>query len=354
MIYKIGLIGLPNVGKSSLFHFLTKKKDVKIGNYPFTTIEADAGIIPLVDPRLEKLSEHWKSRRTIFSAVEIIDIAGLVKGASEGLGRGNEFLSDIREVDLFCHVLRCFPEKEVVHVEKTVNPIRDFEIVQLELILSDLQQIEKRLTKLKARDEKTQQEKEILQLIQKSLEKEVPINQLTLSEAERKVVKNYNFLTSKPMFLLANYSSNQEKEIQALEKYAQAKSLSLFPLAVKLETDLTEFSLSEREGLGWKATDFSRLTEKIKELLGLKTFFTVGEDEVKSWLTKKTFNARECAGLIHSDIQKNFIEVKFYNYQDWLKFSSEKELNESGKIRRAKANYVVQEGDICYFLFNKR
>src|SRR3954469_16639685 len=179
MSYKIGLVGLPNVGKSSLFNFLTKK-DILIANYPFATIDPNVGVMVLVDPRLEKLSRYYRSKKTTSSTIEIVDIAGLVKGASQGSGLGNEFLSHIREVDLICQVLRCFPEKEIVHVEKSVNPIRDLEIIQLELILSDLQQVEKKLSKLKVRDEKSQKEKEVLQLVQKQLEKEIPVSQLDL------------------------------------------------------------------------------------------------------------------------------------------------------------------------------
>ncbi|CAH1756520.1 13931_t:CDS:2 [Entrophospora sp. SA101] len=250
MPYKFGLVGLPNVGKSSLFHFLTKK-DILIANYPFATI----------DPN-------------------VVDIAGLVKGASQGSGLGNEFLSHVREVDLICQVLRCFPEEEIIHVEKSVNPIRDLEIIQLELILADLQQIGKKLEKLKVRDEKAQKEKEVLQLIQANLEKEIAVSQLALSEEEKRLIKSYNFLTNKPVFLLANYGG-EEKEIAELKAYAKKKGLLLFPLAVKLEGEIENLS-----------------AEKKKEI------------------AKKSLNARECAGLIHSDIQTGFIRVEVYNYTD--------------------------------------
>src|SRR4051794_14098839 len=213
MPYKIGLVGLPNVGKSSLFNFLTKK-DILIANYPFATIDPNVGIMILSDPRLEKLSKYYKSKKTTPSTIEIVDIAGLVRGASEGSGLGNEFLSHIREVDLICHVLRCFPEKEIIHVEKSVDPIRDYEIIQLELILADLQQIQRRLEKLKVRDEKSQKEKEVLQLIQEKLEKGMLVSQINLSESEKEIIRAYNFLTNKPVLLLANYSGN-EKEIKA-------------------------------------------------------------------------------------------------------------------------------------------
>src|SRR3954470_1135586 len=191
MPFKIGLVGLPNVGKSSLFNFLTKK-DILIANYPFATIDPNVGVMVLTDPRLEKLSKYYRSRKTTPSIIEIVDIAGLVKGASQGSGLGNEFLSHIREVDLICHVLRCFPEKEIVHVEKSVDPIRDFKIIQLELILADWQQIKRKLERLKVRDEKSQKEREILQLTQNNLEKEKPVSQLNLSREEKEIIKGYN------------------------------------------------------------------------------------------------------------------------------------------------------------------
>jgi ribosome-binding ATPase len=352
MPIKIGLVGLPNVGKSSLFNFLTKKEIKDIANYPFATIDPNIGIMALTDPRLEKLSKYYQSQKTAPSVIEIVDIAGLVKGASEGLGLGNEFLSHIREVDLICHVLRCFPEKEIIHVEKTIDPIRDYEIIQLELILADLQQIKKRLEKFKIRDENSQKERPLLQLIRENLEKEIPVSQINLKEEEKKIIKSYNFLTSKPFFLLVNFSGDQT-EIKDLEKYAKKKKLSFLPLAIKLEKETENLSAAEKEELGWISIDFSLLTNKIKELLKLKTFFTVGKDETKSWLAKSEMKARECAGLIHSDIEKNFIRAEVYNYTDWLQTPEKEELKKAGKIRSEGVNYNIKEGDICYFLFGK-
>jgi GTP-binding protein YchF len=280
MPYKIGLVGLPNVGKSSLFNFLTKK-DILIANYPFATIDPNVGVMALVDPRIEKLSKHYQSKKTTPSTIEIVDIAGLVKGASQGFGLGNEFLSHIREVDLICHVLRCFPEKDIVHVEKSVDPTRDYQIIQLELIFADLQQIKKKLEKLKIRDEKSQKEKDILQLIQKNLEQEIPVNHLKFTTEEEFIIKSYNFLSNKPFFLLTNYSGNKE-ETKELEKYAKEENLNFFSLAIKLEKEMENLSKEEKEEVGWQTNDFSLLTEKIKQLLKVKTFFTTGEDETKS------------------------------------------------------------------------
>lgn len=351
MSYKIGLVGLPNVGKSSLFHFWTKK-NILIANYPFATINPNVGVMPLADSRLEQLGQYWKSQKITPSSVEVIDIAGLVRGASTGAGLGNEFLSHIREVDLICQVLRCFHDPEIVHVEKSVNSIRDYEIIQFELILADLQQVKKRLEKLKIRDKKSQQEKEILELIQQNLEQEILISQLNLSPENQELIKPYNFLTNKPVLIIANYAGDN-KEIFQLTEYAQKKGLSIFLLATKLEEELEKLSKEEKKELEITDNDFSSLTNKIKQALNLKTFFTVGKDEVKSWLTKKDEKARHCAGLIHSDIQKNFICVEIYNYNDWKQHPILENLKKSGKLRKEGAEYLVQEGDICHFLFGK-
>jgi ribosome-binding ATPase YchF (GTP1/OBG family) len=224
-------------------------------------------------------------------------------------------LSHIREVDLICQVLRCFPEKEIVHVEKSVDPQRDYEIIQLELILADLQQVERRLTKLKIRDEKAQKEQKILQLIRTNLIQGISLNQLTLNQEEKEIIKTYNFLTAKPFFLLFNYSGN-ESEIKKIAEYATKNQLIFFPLAVKLESQTQQLTSEERKELELEEINFAPLTKKIKELLKLKIFFTVGADEVKSWLTPQETEAKKCAGLIHSDLQKGFIQVEVYNYAE--------------------------------------
>ncbi|KLL01836.1 MAG: GTP-dependent nucleic acid-binding protein EngD [Mycoplasmataceae bacterium RC_NB112A] len=351
MPYKIGLVGLPNVGKSSLFSFLTRKDWDKIKNYPFATIEPNVGMMPLLDSRLEKLGQFWQSP-LVPSFVEIVDIAGLVKGASEGLGLGNEFLSHIREVDLICHVLRCFPEKEIIHVEKSVNPLRDFEIIQLELILADLQQVTRKLERFKFRDEKSRQEQKILQLLQVNLEKGISINKINLSDEEKEIVKNYHFLTAKPFFLLLNYG-DKEEEIKKMVHYIQEKQLIYFPLALKLEEEVRKLSSLEKKELGIFPANLSLLAEKIKQLLKLKTFFTAGEKEVKSWLTKNETSAKGCAGLIHSDFEKKIAQVEVYNYEDWKIIQDKNQLLNSGKIRKESIRYIVKDGDICYFMVRK-
>lgn len=284
--------------------------------------------------------------------VEIIDIAGLVKGASQGIGLGNEFLSHIREVDLICQVLRCFPEKEIINVEKTVNPLRDFETIQLELIWADLQQITRKLKKLKVGDKKSQKEQKLLQLIQTKLNQGISLNQLDLTQEEKETIRAYNFLTAKPFFLLLNYSGN-EAEIKKIIEFSQTNRLHFFPLAVKLESQIKQLSLAERQEIGLGRTNFTPLAEKIKDLLKLKTFFTVGTDETRSWLTRQETNAKECAGLIHSDLQKGFIQVEVYNYNEWEINLNESQSTTGNKIKKEGARYVVKEGDICYFISRK-
>ncbi|CAG8455810.1 26231_t:CDS:2 [Gigaspora margarita] len=306
MPIKIGLVGLPNVGKSSLFHFLTKK-DILIANYPFATIDPNIGVMSLIDPRLESLR------------------------ASQNLGLGNEFLSHIREVDLICQVLRCFPEKEIVHVEQSVNPIRDFEIIQLELILADLQQIGRKLEKLKVRDEKSQKEKEVLQLVQKNLEKEISVSQLDLSKEEKELIKGYNFLTNKPIFLLANYGG-EEKEITELRKYAEKKGLSLFPLAVKLEGEVEGLSAEEKKEIEElkkagkirkEGADYSiqevlldrvafHKTEKVKELLDV---FNVIKQYVKSKEPETEKDLRAVIAEKINELQKE--DMNKWGYRDF-------------------------------------
>lgn len=348
--YKIGLVGLPNAGKSTLFNFFTKQS-VLVANYPFATIKPNVANMLLVDCRLQLLGQYWKSQKIIFSTIEVIDIAGLVKGASQGVGLGNEFLSHIREVDLICQVLRCFRDPDIIHVEKTVDSSRDYEIIQLELILADLQQIDRKLKKNK---KNKVEENRLFELIKTELEKEKPINTFNwLSLAEKKIIKEYNFLTSKPMITIANYSN--ESDLLPLRDYVQKRQINFIPLAVKLESDLAELSNEERQELEIKLTDLSFLTSKIKELLNLKTFFTAGFKETKSWLAKEHWTARECAQLIHSDIKENFICVEVYNYNDWYNIfascSNPIDLKKVLKIRKEGANYLIKDGDICHFCF---
>lgn len=343
---KIGLVGLPNVGKSSIFNFLTKR-NVLVANYPFATINPNLGIMYLEDDRLKKLKEYYNSNKLSFSFVEIIDIAGLVKGASEGSGLGNEFLSNIREVDSICHVLRSFSDDNVIHDQISINPIRDYEIINLELLLSDIQQIEKKLKK-KINKDFSQQEKNFNEfLLKKLLEDNNSIKKINFNEDQNKILKKNNFFFSKPFFFLINCN---DEENYLIENYCNKNSVNAFSLKAKKK----EYELnSKSDKLEFENSNISKLVKIIKKNLKLKFFFTVGKDEVKSWLIYEKSNARECSKLIHSTISKNFISLKVYNYSDWLIFKDEKNLEKNGKIRREGPNYIVKEGDICYFLFGK-
>ena len=359
---KIGLVGLPNVGKSSLFRFLTRRESKEgIKSYPFATIEPDHGIMPISDPRLEKLAQSFQSAKTIPSIIEWVDIAGLVKGAAQGSGLGNEFLSHIREVDLICHVLRCFVDPNIEHVEKSVDPLRDYEIIQSELILADLQQIKKRKQKLqtfqKKQPQQIEKELKILAYLETNLMNGSVISQLKLDSGQKEqewiqIIKNYNLLTIKPIIIIANY--NQPAEIKVLEKYTKEKQIYFFPVSVQTENDYLDLSITEKNKLeiSWQSADLNLLSKKIKELLNLKVFFTAGPKETKSWLASKEMNAKQCAGLIHSDIKKGFIRAQLYNYQDWLTCPNEPQLKKLGKIRTESAQYIIQDGDVCHFLFN--
>lgn len=353
---KIGLVGLPNVGKSTFFHFLTRK-NILIANYPFATIEPNVGIMAIPDERLNNLGEYWKSQKITPSFLEWIDIAGLVKGASQGLGLGNQFLSHIREVDLVCHIIRCFTDPQIEHVEKKVDPIRDWEIIRSEMILSDLEQVSRKIEKVNSLLKKQTNQEELikeygfLSYLQQNLSQEIPINQLEIKTEMKKNLRSYNLLTAKPVIVIANY--NYEKELTLLREYLKKQKVFCLDISIKMENDYSELSQEEKKEFAWQTFELGFLAEKIKEIVGLKNFFTAGQQETKSWLAKKEMNAKECAGLIHSDIEKGFIKGQVYNYQDWLTYQDEAQLKKLGKIRTESSHYIIQEGDIVNFLFSK-
>jgi len=358
MSYKIGLVGFPNVGKSSFFYFITKK-NVLIANYPFATIDPAVGVMTFVDPRLNNLANAWQSLKISPSTIEWVDIAGLVRGAAQGLGLGNEFLSHIREVDIICHVIRAFHDNNIIHVEKNVNPWRDYEVIQLELIFADYQQVERKIEKVenllkKQRDnEELKEELNLLKYLQENLEKEIPLLHLELSVEQKQKIKIYNLLTAKPSILIVNYNGENLDELTKLKNYADIKKIPLFSLSVKLEIDCQELTSKEKKELDFQNFDLVSLTNKIKKTLGLKTFFTAGPKESKSWLIEKEANARQGASLIHTDIAKGFIRAEIYSYEDWINSPNEEQLKKNGKIRKEGANYILKEGDICHFLFSK-
>lgn len=346
--WKIGLVGLPNVGKSSLFKILTNKETL-IANYPFSTIEPKIGSVEIYDERLFSLSSFFQSLRIIPSDIKIVDIAGIVKGASQKIGLGGEFLSHIRSVDLICHVVRCFDDEEVIHVESEVDSVRDFATIQLEFILADIEQIDKRIEKiillLKKKNEKNlEKELYLVKKISLELKKEIPVSQIEwINNEEKEIIKTYNFLTLKPFIVIANCDEENSKNLIKLRE--NNKKINIFPLFVRMENEYKNFSDSERKEIGWNSFDRVVFFNEIKESLGLKVFFTAGKNESKSWLIKSKATAIDCAGLIHSDIKNRFVRVEVYNFNEMN--------NPKLVMRKENSYYVVKDGDICNFLFSR-
>lgn len=360
-----GIVGLPNVGKSTLFNAITNQK-ILAENYPFATIEPNVGVVNVPDSRMDRLRDMYEPNRFIPTAYEFTDIAGLVKGASKGEGLGNKFLSHIREVDAIVEVVRCFDNSKIIHVDGTVDPIRDIETINLELAISDLDIINNRLEKItkKARTTKDKDaliEVEALEKSKKSLEKNVPLRQVEFSDDERKVLKSYSFLTLKPIIYLANVSEedleNDDNEyVKQVKEYSNKENSQVVILCAKIEEDLSELTEEEKkemlEALGMKESGLDSLITTTYDILGLATYFTVGKDEVRAWTFKKGMNAKECAGIIHTDFEKGFIRAEVISYSDLIEYGSELKVKEAGKARLEGKEYLMQDGDICHFRFN--
>ena len=360
-----GIVGLPNVGKSTLFNAITNEK-ILAENYPFATIEPNVGVVTVPDKRMDKLKEMYEPNRFIPTAYEFTDIAGLVKGASQGEGLGNKFLSHIREVDAIVEVVRCFDDGKIIHVEGTIDPIRDIETINLELSVSDLEVIQNRLEKVskKARTTKDKNdllEVETLEKCKKALEENHPIRQLKLNSEEKKIIKNYSFLTAKPIIYLANIKeselNNPDNEyVKRVKEYAEKENAKVVSLCAKVEEDLSEMDNEDKEemleALGIKESGLNKLITATYDILGLATYFTVGKDEVRAWTFKKGMNAKECAGIIHTDFEKGFIRAEVMSYEDLISCGSELKVKEAGKLRIEGKEYIMQDGDICHFRFN--
>ncbi len=360
-----GIVGLPNVGKSTLFNAITNQK-ILAENYPFATIEPNVGVVTVPDDRMTKLKEMYEPNRFIPTAYEFTDIAGLVKGASKGEGLGNKFLSHIREVDAIVEVVRCFDNGKIIHVEGTIDPLRDIETINLELAIADLDIINNRLEKVskKARttkDKDTIIEVEALEKAKKALEENKPLRQLEFSKEEQKVLKSYSFLTIKPIIYLANIEETElEKEdneyVKQVKDYARKEGSQVVSLCAKVEEDLSELDEADKkemlEALGLTESGLDKLITATYDILGLATYFTVGKDEVRAWTFKKGMNAKECAGIIHTDFEKGFIRAEVISYNDLIEYGSELKVKEVGKARLEGKDYLMQDGDICHFRFN--
>ncbi|MCX4366027.1 MAG: redox-regulated ATPase YchF [Bacilli bacterium] len=365
MALKAGIVGLPNVGKSTLFNAITKK-NILAANYPFATIDPNVGVVTVPDQRLDFLTEMYKPKSVVPTAYEFIDIAGLVKGASQGEGLGNKFLSHIREVDAIVEVVRCFEDKEITHVEGGIDPVRDIEIINVELILADLEVLNNRIAKLGKKVTMTKDKNELLEIgtLQKciaNLEKNIPLRLVDFDENELNILKNFSLITLKPMIYAANVSEEdialgKNEYTEKVSEYASKEGAGVIVMCAKIEAELADMPDEDKklfmEDLGIKNSGLDKLIFATYDLLGLATFFTAGEDECRAWTFKKGMKAPSCAGIIHTDFEKGFIKAEVMSYEDLREHGSEIKVKEAGKVRLEGKEYLMQDGDIAYFRFN--
>ena len=360
-----GIVGLPNVGKSTLFNAITKQ-EILAANYPFATIEPNVGTVIVPDKRVEVLEKMYMPNKTIPTTFEFTDIAGLVKGASTGEGLGNKFLSHIREVDAIVEVVRCFDDKNIIHVDGKVDPIRDIEVINLELIFSDLEIIDNRINKIakKAQTSKNKDdliEYNLLLRIKENLEKNIPVRKLDFDEEELKILSSFRLITAKPIIYVANVDEDtiiagENEYVKEVREYAKKENTEVVMICAKIESELAELELEEKTAflkeLGIEESGLSSLIKSTYSLLGLATYFTVGPDEVRAWTFRKGMKAPSCAGLIHTDFEKGFIRAEVMSYQDLIDCGNELKVKEAGKMRLEGKDYLMQDGDICHFRFN--
>ena len=363
---KLGIVGLPNVGKSTLFNSLTKA-GAESANYPFCTIDPNVGVVAVPDERLKLLGDLYHSKKVTPAVIEFVDIAGLVKGASKGEGLGNQFLSNIREVDAIVHVVRCFEDSNVVHVDGNVNPLRDIETINLELIFSDLEILERRIAKVAkgARMDKEQaKELAMLERVKERLEDgKLAIGFETEDEDEEEYFKNLNLLTAKPVIYAANVGEEDlandgadNAGVQAVREYAKETGSEVFAICAQIEEEISELDDDERQmfldDLGLKESGLEKLIRASYHLLGLMSFLTSGEDETRAWTIKQGTKAPQAAGKIHTDFERGFIKAEVVNYKDLLENGSLAAAREKGLVRMEGKEYVVQDGDVILFRFN--
>ena len=360
---KIGSVGLPNVGKSTLFNAITNA-GAECANYPFCTIEPNVGVVPVPDERLDNLAKMYNPQKVTHAVIEFVDIAGLVKGASKGEGLGNKFLSHIRETDAICQVVRCFEDSNIIHVDGSINPVRDIETINLELVFADLETVEKRIdraSKLIKGDKKYQLEFDTWKKVRDALQNGKPARSLEYTDEELEIVRDGFLLTMKPILYVANVSEDQlldenDANVNSVKEYAKQDKAEVIKLCVKIEEELSSLDGNDKkemlEALGLEESGLDKVIKASYDLLGLMSFLTAGEPEVRAWTIKKGTKAPQAAGKIHSDIERGFIRAEIVSYDDLMREGSMTAAKEKGLVRSEGKEYIMQDGDIVLFKFN--
>ena len=359
-----GIVGLPNVGKSTLFNALTGSQGAQAANYPFCTIEPNEGIVSIPDKRLDRINRLIKTQKIIPAMFKLVDIAGIVKGASEGEGLGNKFLSHIREVDAILQVVRCFEDPDVTHVAGKIDPVSDMETIEMELLFSDIQSVETALPKAeraaRTGDKEAKFRVGVIQKCIEHLNSEQPVRSLELDEVESKAIRSFGLMTAKPILYIANVDESDlhgnGTMVQRVKELAQKKGALVVPVCAKLEAEIAELEDPDRSemlsAVGLEEPALQTVARQTYKTLGLQSYFTAGEKEIRAWTIPIGATGPQAAGVIHTDFERGFIRCECYSLEDLEKLGSEKEIRSSGKMRTEGKSYIVQDGDICHFLFN--
>ena len=365
MALTAGIVGLPNVGKSTLFNAITNSQ-VLAENYPFATIAPNVGVVEVPDHRMDDFIKMFNPKKTIYTTFEFTDIAGLVKGASKGEGLGNQFLANIRQTDAIVHVVRCFDDANIEHVEGSVDPIRDIDEINMELCLADMDTVNNRIGKVakkaQTKDKDAVREMASLEKFRTALEAGTPVRLLELTEDDEANLKNYGLLTSKPVIYVANMSDEEIADPEsnhyynAVKEFAAKENSECIAVCAKIEQELSGLDKEEKkaflEDLGIEQSGLDKIIQAAYHLLGLRTFFTVGEPECRAWTFREGMKAPQCAGVIHSDFERGFIRAEVYSYEDLMEYGTEQALKEHGKLRVEGKEYIMQDGDVVFFRFN--